>query len=64
MPYYIKKQGLSGRMVYWCGESVWSDDRKKSQGFPNTEMAENTIKNPDGKNGGVTGAVVIEEELE
>lgn len=51
-------------MVYWCGESVWSDDRKKSQGFPNTEMAENTIKNPDGKNGGFTGAVVIEEELE
>ena len=31
MGYYLKKQGLSGRVVYWTGDNVWSDDTSKKK---------------------------------
>ena len=33
MAYYIKKQGLSGRVVYWTGTNVWSDDISKKKTY-------------------------------
>ena len=60
MAYYIKKQGLSGKVVYWTGTNVWSDDPEKKT-FLDKEVAENMIKNLDGKNGGFTGSEVIYE---
>ena len=44
MAYYIKKQGLSGKVVYWTGTNVWSDDPEKKT-FLDKEVAENMIKN-------------------
>ena len=60
MAYYIKKQGLSGKVVYWTGTNVWSDDPEKRT-FLDKEVAENMIKNLDGKNGGFAGSEVIYE---
>tara|TARA_B100001287_G_scaffold103111_1_gene86659 strand:+ start:1952 stop:2134 length:183 start_codon:yes stop_codon:yes gene_type:complete len=60
MAYYVKKQGLSGKVVYWTGENVWSDDPEKKT-LLDKEIAENMIKNPDGKNGGFTGSEVVFE---
>ena len=49
MAYYIKKQGLSGKVVYWTGGNVWSDDiSKKKIGF-DSDYNEVTIYYKDKK---------------
>ncbi len=61
MAYYIKKQGLSGKVVYWTGGNVWSDDIAEKKTYVNKGTADSKILNPDGKNGGFTGAEVVSE---
>ena len=61
MAYYIKKQGLSGKVVYWTGTNVWSDDASKKKTYVNEGTAICKIANPDGKNGGFNGASVVSE---
>lgn len=61
MGYYLKKQGLSGRVVYWTGNKVWSDDISKKFIYNTEEVAEDAIKNNDGKNGGFSGTQIVSE---
>ena len=61
MAYYIKNQGLSGKVVYWTGGNVWSDDIAEKKTYVNKGTADAKILNPDGKNGGFTGAEVVSE---
>ena len=61
MAYYIKKQGLSGKVVYWTGGNNWSDDIGNRKTYVNKGTADAKILNPDGKNGGFTGAEVVSE---
>ena len=61
MGYYLKKQGLSGRVVYWTGDQVWSDDISKKQLYASEESIENLIKNEDGRNGGFSGTEIVSE---
>ena len=61
MAYYIKKQGLSGRVVYWTGGNVWSDDISKKETYDDENVANERIQNSDGKNGGFTGSEVVSE---
>tara|TARA_B100000609_G_scaffold160165_1_gene131770 strand:- start:12 stop:212 length:201 start_codon:yes stop_codon:yes gene_type:complete len=66
MAYYVKKQGLSGKVVYWTGTNVWSDDISKKKTFNSENDALNeTIANESGtstrKKGGFTGSEVVSE---
>ena len=63
MPYHIKKPRLlePSNFVYWEGGNRWSDDFSKRKTYVNKTTADNKILNPDGTNGGFTGAVVVEE---
>ena len=61
MGYYLKKQGLSGRVVYWTGDQVWSDDISKKFIYNTEKVAEDAIKNNDGKNGGFSGTEIVSE---
>ena len=61
MGYYIKKTGLSGKIVYWTGGVHWSDDSSKKKTYANKSTADAKIVNTDGKNGGWTGATVVSE---
>jgi len=61
MGYYLKKQGLSGRDVYYTGDQVWSDDISKKIIFNTKVMAEGIIKNENGKNGGFSGTQIVSE---
>ena len=61
MPYHIKKPSLINASVdvYYTGNRRWVDDfseRKVLDSDPTSEM-----NNPDGKNGGWTGATVVSE---
>ena len=61
MAYYIKKPGgLVSGDVYYKGDATWTQD--SSEKATNTQAAANAmIANPDGKNGGWTGATVVSE---
>jgi len=61
MGYYLKKQGLSGRDVYYTGDQVWSDDISKKAIYPSEGVVESIIKNEDGKNGGFSGTEIVSE---
>ena len=64
MAYYVKKQGLSGRVVYWTGGNVWSDDISKKKTFNSeTDAFEETIIDASDlrKKGGFTGCEVVSE---
>jgi hypothetical protein len=45
--------------VYYTGNGRWSDDPSQKARFSTKTAATNLIKNPDGKNGGWTGATVV-----
>ena len=53
-----KASALGSDTVYYAGGSRWSDDRSDAQSFANEAVANEVMTNPDGKNGGWTGAVV------
>tara|TARA_B100000927_G_scaffold102322_1_gene82893 strand:+ start:1725 stop:1913 length:189 start_codon:yes stop_codon:yes gene_type:complete len=62
MAYYVKKQGLSGKVVYWTGTNVWSDDISKKKTFTSeTDAFEETIIDASRKKGGFTGSEVVSE---
>ena len=66
MAYYVKKQGLSGKVVYWTGTNVWSDDISKKKTFNSENDAINeTLANASTtstrKKGGFTGSEVVSE---
>ena len=63
MAYYVKKQGLSGKVVYWTGTNVWSDDISKKKTFTsqNDALIETTTADTTRKKGGFTGSEVVSE---
>ena len=67
MAYYVKKQGLSGKVVYWTGTNVWSDDISKKKTFNSEDDALDEIrvdaadKSYPRKKGGFTGSEVVSE---
>ena len=63
MAYYVKKQGLSGRVVYWTGTNVWSDDISKKKTFASEPAALSQTQKDGGneKKGGFTGSEVVSE---
>ena len=63
MAYHIKKARIfePSNFIYWEGGDRWSDDFSKRKTYVNKATADNKILNPDGTNGGFTGAVVVEE---
>jgi hypothetical protein len=64
MAYYVKKQGLSGKVVYWTGTNVWSDDISKKKTFTseNDALTETTTDASHArKKGGFTGSEVVSE---
>ena len=63
MAFYIKKQGLSGKVVYWTGTNVWSDDISKKKTFTSDSAAlkETTTDSTTRKKGGFTGSEVVSE---
>ena len=67
MAYYVKKQGLSGKVVYWTGTNVWSDDisKKKTFNSENDALTETTVdasnRATSRKKGGFTGSEVVSE---
>tara|TARA_B100000212_G_scaffold116825_1_gene87160 strand:- start:196 stop:384 length:189 start_codon:yes stop_codon:yes gene_type:complete len=62
MAYYVKKQGLSGKVVYWTGTNVWSDDISKKKTFTSEGDALDEISvSASRKKGGFTGSEVVSE---
>ena len=64
MAYYVKKQGLSGKVVYWTGTNVWSDDISKKKTFTSDSAAlkeTTTDASNSRKKGGFTGSEVVSE---
>jgi len=59
MAYYIKKQGLSGKVVYWTGGNVSSYDLAEKKTYVNKGTADAKLLDPGSKNGGFTGAEVV-----
>ena len=61
MAYYIKKPAiLVCGDVYYKGDATWTQDSSEKATY--TQSAANAmITNPDGKNGGFTGATVVSE---
>ena len=53
---------IPGKTVYYTGDRSWSDDPagQEDLGF-NSTTPTNLMVNPDGTNGGWTGATVVEE---
>ena len=61
MAYCIQKPSrIDGNItVYYVGNGRWSDDPSQKITFSTKTAATNLIKNPDGKNGGWSGANVV-----
>lgn len=59
MAQLIKKQAAIGSAtVYYTGGSSWTDNRDEAFVFANVDAANNHMVNPDGTNGGFTGATL------
>lgn len=63
MVYHIKKPSVINPSVevYYAGGTRWSDDYSQRVSFATEEAASSKLTNPDGKNGGWTGAIVVSE---
>ena len=61
MAYYIKKPAIlvSGD-VFYKGDSTWTQISSQKATYTKAQ-ADTMILNPDGKNGGFSGATVVEE---
>ncbi len=61
MPFHVKKPSLinPGVEVYYTGNRRWTDDFSERMVFDSDPT--NDMNNPDGKNGGWTGATVVSE---
>lgn len=61
MAFHITRPGrLDGRTMYYHGGKRWSDESVGRVNFSSEAEANALIANPDGKNGGFTGATVVE----
>tara|TARA_B100000214_G_scaffold262132_1_gene193650 strand:- start:475 stop:666 length:192 start_codon:yes stop_codon:yes gene_type:complete len=63
MAFYIKKAHIldSNKDMYYEGNRQWSDDPTNKKDFVDADAATAEMANPDGKNGGFTGAQVLSE---
>ena len=63
MAYFIQKPSRIDEniIVYYAGGSRWTDDASQKARFTTKSAATAIIKNPDGKNGGWSGAKVVSE---
>tara|TARA_R100000005_G_C4946163_1_gene168609 strand:- start:655 stop:846 length:192 start_codon:yes stop_codon:yes gene_type:complete len=63
MAFYIQKPSvmLPGTTVYYTGNRRWSVDPADKKTWATSTTPTNLMANPDGKNGGWTGATVVEE---
>ena len=65
MPFHIKKAGIPANAgigdVYFKGSSTWTETYADRKQYSSKTTADNTILNPDGKNGGFAGATVVSE---
>ena len=63
MAFYIKKPHIldSNKDMYYEGDRQWSDTPSNIKRYPDADAANAEINNPDGKNGGWTGAQVLSE---
>ena len=61
MAFYIKKPQIlnSSKDVFYKGNQHWSDDLSQKKDYADAANAE--MVNPNGKNGGWTGAQVLSE---
>lgn len=61
MAFHITRPGkLDGRTMYYHGGKRWSDESVGRVNFSSEAEANALIANPDGKNGGFSGATVVE----
>ena len=61
MAFHITRPGkLDGRTMYYHGGKRWSDESVGRVNFSSEAEANALISNPDGKNGGFSGATVVE----
>ena len=61
MAFHITRPGkLDGRTMYYHGGKRWSDESVGRVNFSSEAEANALIVNPDGKNGGFSGATVVE----
>ena len=63
MAFYIKKQSIlmDSKTVYYTGDSKWSEALSERKSYVSEADAKSQIANPDGKNGGFTGSIIVEE---
>ena len=63
MVYFIQKPSRIDESitVYYVGNGRWSDDSSQKASFITEDAATNIMTNPDGKNGGWSGATVVSE---
>ena len=63
MAYYITKPASidSSITLYFKGDNRWSDDPTGKVTYETEELANSAKANPDGMNGGFTGATVVSE---
>ena len=61
--YHIEKNSTidPSIVVYYVGENRWSDDYSQRSKFTSESAAQSLMDNPDGKNGGWSGASIIRE---
>ena len=63
MAFYIKKPQIlnSSKDVFYKGNQHWSDDLSQKKDYADSDAANAEMVNPNGKNGGWTGAQVLSE---
>jgi|TARA_B100002019_G_C21048178_1_gene487869 hypothetical protein len=63
MPYHIKKPSIlnSSVTLYYAGNRRWVDEFAQRVQYDTETEANTLMNNPDGKNGGWTGASVVSE---
>tara|TARA_Y100000004_G_scaffold183660_1_gene231760 strand:- start:861 stop:1052 length:192 start_codon:yes stop_codon:yes gene_type:complete len=63
MPYHIKKPSIlnSSVTLYYAGNRRWVDEFAQRVQYDTETEANALMNNPDGKNGGWTGASVVSE---
>ena len=52
---------INSKTVYYTGNSKWSEAYSERKSYVSESDAKSQIANPDGKNGGFTGSIIVEE---
>jgi len=63
MAYHIQKPSIINPdvVVYYAGDSKWTDDASQKLKFSTKKSATQLISNPDGKNGGWKNSTIVSE---